>query len=152
MLPSADRLQWEEHALELAERTARIAGAFSDSSSASPSATARVAEVIRKVERDPSTTYELSTMAQEARLSPFHFLRIFRSVTGVTPHQYLLRLRLQRAAASLRSEPGKIVDIALDCGFGDVSNFNRMFRAEIGVSPREWRKQAGASASAINWQ
>jgi AraC family transcriptional regulator len=58
----------------------------------------------------------------------------------VTPHQYLLRLRLQRAAFRLRIEPAKVVDIALESGFGDVSNFNRSFRAEFGVTPRIWRK------------
>jgi AraC-like DNA-binding protein len=42
----------------------------------------------------------------------------------------------------LRIEPAKVLDIALDCGFGDVSNFNRAFRAEFGVSPRAWRSAA----------
>jgi AraC-like DNA-binding protein len=52
-------------------------------------------------------------------------------------------MRLRRAAVRLRNEPAKIVDIALDCGFGDVSNFNRAFRAEFGVSPRAYRNRRG---------
>jgi AraC-like DNA-binding protein len=50
-----------------------------------------------------------------------------------------MRARLRRAALRLSSGKGKIVDIALDCGFGDVSNFNRAFRAEFGMSPRAYR-------------
>jgi AraC-like DNA-binding protein len=52
-------------------------------------------------------------------------------------------MRLRRAAVRIASERAKILDIALDCGFGDVSNFNRAFRAEFGVSPRIYRRSAG---------
>ena len=57
----------------------------------------------------------------------------------MTPHQYVLRARLRQAAMRLAVEPARIIDIAFDCGFGDVSNFNRAFRAEFGVSPRAYR-------------
>ena len=79
-------------------------------------------------------------MAREAGLSPYHFLRTFERLTGVTPHQYVLRARacVKRPRGWL-TEPGKVLDVALDCGFGDVSNFNRAFRAEFGVSPRMFR-------------
>ena len=78
-------------------------------------------------------------MAREARLSPYHFLRTFQRLTGVTPHQYVLRARLRQAALRLVSGGDKIVDVALDCGFGDLSNFNRAFRAEFRLSPRAYR-------------
>jgi AraC family transcriptional regulator len=81
----------------------------------------------------------LDSLARGAGLSPYHFLRTFERLTGSTPHQYVLRARLREAARRLTSEPGKVVDIALDCGFGDVSNFNRAFRAEFGASPRTFR-------------
>jgi AraC family transcriptional regulator len=51
-------------------------------------------------------------------------------------------MRLRRAAIRLRTERAKILDIALGCGFGDISNFNRSFRAEFGVSPRAYRFMA----------
>jgi AraC-like DNA-binding protein len=60
---------------------------------------------------------------------------------GVTPHQYVLRARLRRAGLRLKAQRAKVLDIALDSGFGDVSNFNRAFRAEFGVSPRDYRRQ-----------
>jgi AraC-like DNA-binding protein len=64
-------------------------------------------------------------------------------VTGVTPHQYVLRARLRHAALRLAGEDTKIVDIAFDSGFNDVSNFNHAFRVEFGMSPRAWRMQRG---------
>jgi AraC-like DNA-binding protein len=71
-----------------------------------------------------------------------YFLRCFEDLTGTTPHQYVLRARLRRAATRLNQEHARIIDIALDCGFGDVSNFNRSFRAEFGNRPRLYRRHS----------
>jgi AraC-like DNA-binding protein len=132
---------WEEIALELAVRsTALDGGGCSAPSGSAAAAQARVAHVVREIENSRDAAFELEAMARDARLSPYHFLRMFRQVTGVTPHQHLLRRRLQRAALWLANEPAKIVEISLECGFGDVSNFNRAFRAEFGASPRAWRR------------
>jgi AraC family transcriptional regulator len=92
------------------------------------------------IEEHAREPLELATLAREARLSPFHFLRSFASVLGVTPHQYLLRCRLRHAAQLLIDESRPIIDIALDVGFNDLSNFVRTFRRASGVSPREFRK------------
>ena len=107
-----------------------------------PSSLARVTRVVRSIENDLEVPRDLASLAQIARLTPYHFLRVFEAVTGTTPHQYLLRMRLRRAATRLRTERAKILDIALACGFGDISNFNRAFRAEFGVSPRAYRSLA----------
>ena len=104
---------------------------------------ARVTAAVRRIERDPDDALSLRSLAREARLSPYHFLRTFERITGVTPHQYVLRVRLRRAATALATEPGKVIDVALESGFGDLSNFNRAFRAEFGVSPRAYRRRAG---------
>jgi AraC-like DNA-binding protein len=86
-------------------------------------------------------------LAREAGLSPFHFLRTFE-LTGVTPHQYLRRARLRAAAAArLMDGPGRILDVALDAGFGDVSNFNHAFRAEFGASPTAYRRHRARPTS-----
>ena len=106
-----------------------------------PAAIARVTRVLRLIERHPGAALDLENLAQTARLSPYHFLRTFERLTGVTPHQFVLRARLREAALRL-SEPKparpRILDIALDSGFADVSNFNRSFRAEFGISPRAY--------------
>jgi AraC-like DNA-binding protein len=84
----------------------------------------------------------LEEAAREAGLSPFHFLRLFSKVLGVTPHQYLVRSRLRRAARLLAGDAGSITQIAYDVGFGDLSNFVRSFHRAAGVSPRRFRHAA----------
>lgn len=131
---------WEELSIELAAQAVQLdRGLTRHPFRTEPSALARVTRVVRRIETYPNGSHNLRSLAGEARLSPYHFLRTFETVTGTTPHQYLLRARLRRAAIRVSNEPTKILDIALDSGFGDVSNFNRHFRAEFGVSPRVYR-------------
>jgi AraC family transcriptional regulator len=85
---------------------------------------------------------DLHGAAQRAGLSPFHFLRLFSSVLGVTPHQYLVRSRLRRAARLLAAGDGPIGEISLEVGFADLSNFVRTFHRAAGVSPRRFRRLA----------
>ena len=109
-------------------------------STSDPAACARVTRVLRAIEAELDAPHTLRDLAARARLSPWHFLRCFQDLSGTTPRQYLLRTRLRRAATRLREEtPRTILDIAFECGFGDVSNFNRAFRAEFGRSPRAFR-------------
>jgi AraC family transcriptional regulator len=84
----------------------------------------------------------LDGVAREVALSPFHFLRLFARVFGVTPHQYLIRCRIRRAARLLAHETCPISDIALDVGFRDLSNFVRTFHRAARVSPRGFRRAA----------
>jgi AraC-like DNA-binding protein len=83
---------------------------------------------------------DLEAAAGEAGLSPFHFLRVFSGVLGVTPHQYLVRSRLRHAARLLAGDDRAITDIAFDVGFGDLSNFVRTFHRAAGISPRGFRR------------
>lgn len=85
---------------------------------------------------------DLDAAARVAGLSPFHFLRAFSRVLGVTPHQYLVRARLRRAAALLADPARAVTDIAYDVGFNDVSNFVRSFHRAAGVSPGRFRRAA----------
>jgi AraC family transcriptional regulator len=134
-------VSWEELAMRLGARTIQlVAGASSDPNGLPPNAEARVSRTVRTIDRHPEEALTLADLAREAGLSPYHFLRTFERLTGVTPHQYVLRARLREAALRLVTEPANVLDIALDCGFGDVSNFNRAFRAEFGVRPRDYRR------------
>jgi AraC-like DNA-binding protein len=83
---------------------------------------------------------DLESAAGQAGLSPFHFLRLFSSVLGLTPHQYLVRSRLRHAARRLADDESPITDVAYDVGFGDLSNFVRTFHRAAGVSPRAFRQ------------
>ena len=135
---------WDELSIQLAAKAIQLDRGTSPLQRTEPGALGKIAQIIRTMERYPDGANDLSTLAKEARLSVYHFLRTFQIVTGVTPHQYLMRVRLRQAALRLRSESTKIIDLALDCGFGDVSNFVRAFRAEFGVSPRSYRGQQKA--------
>jgi AraC family transcriptional regulator len=131
-------IAWEELSVQLAAETLELATGIKNSSP-NPGAEARVTKVIRSIEQDQTAAHTLAAMAGEAGLSSYHFLRIFEHLTGVTPHQFILRARLREAAVRL-SEPARILDIALESGFGDLSNFNRTFRTEFGLTPRAWRE------------
>jgi transcriptional regulator GlxA family with amidase domain len=145
---SADELAWEELGVRIAVQAARLANGSTAMQEVLPSAEARVTRVVRMMEEMPAARHSLARLAEEGRLSPYHFLRTFQTVLGLTPHQYVLRMRLRRAAARLVQEETSVLEIALDCGFGDVSNFNRSFRAEFGRSPRAFRKNGAGMMAA----
>jgi AraC-like DNA-binding protein len=83
---------------------------------------------------------DLEGAAKQADISPFHFLRLFSNVLGVSPHQYLVRSRLRHAARLLADPDISVTDVAYDVGFGDLSNFVRTFHRAAGVSPRRFRE------------
>ena len=101
----------------------------------------RAVETALWLEANAAEPVGLEHAARYAGLSPFHFLRLFSKVTGVTPHQYLVRTRLRRAARLLAEEDLTVTEVALDCGFADLSNFVRTFRRAAGVSPGKFRKK-----------
>jgi AraC-like DNA-binding protein len=108
----------------------------------SPRDERRICEAVRLVETQIEEPLGLSDLARAVAMSPYHFLRSFRRVVGMTPHQYLLALRLKRAAVRLRQSREPIATIAYECGFGDLSEFNRRFRRIMGLSPSLYRKGA----------
>ena len=100
----------------------------------------RAVEAALWLEAHAAEAIDLDRIAAQAGLSPFHFLRLFARVLGVTPHQYLVRCRLREAARLLAERERRITDIAYDVGFADLSNFVRSFRRAAGVSPRDFRR------------
>src|SRR3954449_98735 len=82
----------------------------------------------------------LEDAADQAGISPYHFLRLFSQTLGVTPHQYLLRSRLRHAARRLADGDSPVTDIAYDVGFADLSNFVRTFHRAAGASPHKFRR------------
>ena len=102
----------------------------------------RAVEAAHWIDAHSNEEIDLHGAARAAGLSPFHFLRVFSGALGVTPHQYLVRSRLRRAARLLADEERPITDVALDVGFADLSNFVRTFHRAARASPREFRKAA----------
>ena len=137
---TASSLRCEELALGLVERViTAMAGERRFPAAPIGREARRVVEAIRLVESDAGRPLQLKEMAAIAGMSKYHFLRVFRRLTGVTPHQYLISARLRRAALALASSRRPVITIALDSGFGDLSTFNKTFRAAFGLTPTQYR-------------
>lgn len=77
-------------------------------------------------------------LAEAAHFSPWYTARIFRELTGLTPADYLRRLRLSKSALRLRDEKLRVIDVAYDLGFESVDGYQRAFRREFGCNPKEY--------------
>lgn len=141
---------------EFQELALRVAGAvcevLNEGSSVSrraptPRDERRVAAALRRIEAQHGARLSVEELAAEAAVSPFHFLRIFEQVVGVTPGRYMLHTRLHHAAVRLRRSNDTIAAVALDCGFEDLSTFNRQFRRVTGLTPGAYRAQRAQRAT-----
>ncbi|WP_300301859.1 AraC family transcriptional regulator [Ferrovibrio sp.] len=135
------RMAAEDFALRLAE-TVLKATADGRSRSAAPTTGERrkIGNVLRHIEAHADQPLDLAALAGIACMSKYHFLRCFRRVVGSTPYQYLLDLRLRRAAIGLATTASPVAALAYEAGFGDLSTFNNRFRAVFGVSPGQFRR------------
>jgi AraC-like DNA-binding protein len=95
----------------------------------------RVIRVMRASD-DPLTLDDLADMAG---LSPFHFARVFRSVTGVPPVEFQTSLRFVRAKELLLTSPASVTDICFEVGYGSLGTFSRRFKQIVGITPAEFR-------------
>jgi AraC family transcriptional regulator len=82
----------------------------------------------------------LAELAEVAALSQFHFARAFRKSTGMTPQQYLMQQRIERAKQLLAREDLPIVEISLRTGFKNQSHFTTLFRKFTNHTPKLWRE------------
>lgn len=136
-----DSADLDEIAYFVAEAVlAQVSGSVRDVTR-QPSHASRVENAIDEIERSCTQPLSLSDVAAAVDLSPFHFLRVFRRMTGTTPHQYLIGARLRLAAQLLLDTETPITKIAYDVGFTDLSNFIRTFHRVVGTSPREYRRR-----------
>jgi AraC family transcriptional regulator len=98
--------------------------------------------VREKIEANLGTELSLDSLAEESGYSRAHFLRMFRAATGLTPHQYVLDLRLRRAQDRLRQKGSSIIDVAVSCGFSSQSHMTSVFRQRLETTPGEFRRNA----------
>ncbi len=96
-------------------------------------------EVIDYIGDNLEKDLTLAEMAGVAHMSPYHFSRLFKESTGLTPHRYVIERRVQRAEELLGSSALPIAEIALLCGFANQSHLNRHFKRLLGVSPKALR-------------
>jgi AraC-like DNA-binding protein len=105
-----------------------------------PRAVGRVRQLI---EADPAADLALDRLAAEAGLSVHHLIRAFRRATGLTPHAYLVDVRIRHARAALRGGAAP-ADVAAALGFADQAHLTRQFKARVGVGPGAYRRAAAA--------
>jgi AraC-like DNA-binding protein len=102
----------------------------------------RVSDALYYIERNSQETLDLDSLAAQAGMSKYHFLRTFRRAVGMAPYQYLLTARLRKVAVRLATSAEPVAGIAFEEGFGDLSTFNRRFRDVFGASPQTFRRNA----------
>jgi len=100
----------------------------------------RLASVLARLEQHVEDDLPLAALAALAHVSERSLLRHFRTATGLTPHQYLLRLRLNQAARLLRESDASIADIAWRCGFRDSNHFSYQFHRLMGCLATAFRR------------
>ena len=103
-----------------------------------PTRLRRVTELVRAEIEDELSLHK---MAEAAGLSAAHFSQMFRKSTGESPHQFVLRVRVERAKEMLRAPKTRVLDVAIACGFKTQQHFARVFRRACGATPTEYRQE-----------
>ena len=101
----------------------------------------RLARVIDYIESHFAEPLALAELAEQACLSEYHFCRLFKKATGLSPHRYVTERRIRDAQVRLIRGRSSMIEVALEAGFGSQSNFNRLFRRHTGMTPRQFRTE-----------
>ena len=118
---------------------ARVLASTSFAHAAKSSESRRILKVKQYIDEHYTETIHLSDLADMVGMSPSAFSRFFKLRTGRTLSDYLIDIKLGNAARMLVDTTRNISEICYDCGFNNLSNFNRIFKAKRGVTPREFR-------------
>ena len=92
---------------------------------------------------------DLDAISQEACLSRYHFLRLFREEFATTPHQYLIDRRIEKAKELLRHRRMTVTDVCFEVGFESLGSFSTLFRQRVGDAPTSYRQQQREAQSKI---
>ncbi len=107
----------------------------------SPSQADRINDIIDTLRNAPGKSYDIDTLAHRAALSPSHFITQFKQLTGLPPHHFLIKCRLDAAKLLLGNTSTSITEIAHELGFCSSQHFSSHFKRSTGVTPLAWRKQ-----------
>jgi AraC family transcriptional regulator len=105
----------------------------------------RIAQLTDYILTHLHTSLSLETLAQQVGLSAYHFAHLFRQATGETPHQFVIRTRLETAQRLLRETDWPLSQVALSVGFQSQSHFTQVFKERLGETPRQYRQTHGKS-------
>lgn len=100
----------------------------------------RIAKVVEHIHQHFDEVLRLPDLAKIAELSVYQLDQRIRRLFDISPGQYITKVRIEHACDLLTRTKTPIVDIALDCGFGDQSAFSRQFKASVGMTPSQYRK------------
>jgi AraC family transcriptional regulator len=100
----------------------------------------KLRRVLETMNQRLADDFSLAHLAQVAELSEYHFSRMFKRATGLSPSQYFIRLRMNRARQLLLETDRSVIDIGLEVGYSSPSHFSQVFRREIGVTPSDYRQ------------
>ena len=125
-------------AVYVAEKYTNIGSEGSDYHGGLP--IARIRKIEDYVRSHLLETISLETLAELAGLSPFHFSRMFKQSTGMTPLKFVIRERMLRAQQLIRETSGSFIQIALEVGYTNPSHFAQVFRRTVGMAPAEYRR------------
>jgi AraC family transcriptional regulator len=100
----------------------------------------KLRRVIEAMSERLADDFSLTHLAEIADLSEYHFSRMFKRATGLSPSQYFIRLRMARARHLLLETDRSIIDIGMEVGYSSPSHFSQVFRREVGVTPRAYRQ------------
>ena len=106
-----------------------------------PSHADRIGAIVATMRQSPENLYDIDTLAHQAALSPSHFISQFKRLTGLPPHHFLLKCRLDEAKLRLRKTRLPVTHIAQDLGFYSSQHFASHFKRATGMNPLAWRKQ-----------
>jgi AraC family transcriptional regulator len=101
----------------------------------------QVDRVDRYISENINRQITVEDLAEVLHCSKFYFLREFKKLVGITPYQYLMNERLERAKKALTSPTSDIASVASDLGFNDQSHFTRSFKNQFGMTPGQYQKQ-----------
>jgi AraC family transcriptional regulator len=124
-------------AIHIAEKYTNVASQRSDYRGGLP--IARLRKIEDYVHAHIAESISIETLAELAELSPFHFSRVFKQTTGMTPLQFVTRERMLRARQLIRETSRSLIEIALEVGYTSPSHFAQVFRRAVGMAPTQFR-------------
>jgi AraC family transcriptional regulator len=131
--------EWLVNAISVCLATRYATCSLDSSASASVMPKSRLNRVLAYVDANMEETVHLSTLAEAAGMSIYHFAKLFKASTGMSPHQYVLRRRIEHAKELLRKPGLSLSEISLRAGFSDQSHLTNVFRRFVGVTPFRFR-------------
>jgi AraC family transcriptional regulator len=102
---------------------------------------AKLRQTIDYINANLERNLSLLELAELVQMSPHYFARLFKQSTGISPHQYMLTCRIEKAQKLLTKQDLSLAEISLQVGFHDQSRFTSMFRKHTGVTPKKYRDE-----------